>query len=88
MKVIIDRSFQKDLLALQNKSLNKKVASCIEEVTKVTRLAEIKNLKKLTGWESYYRIRIGNYRIGMEVIDNKIIFIRILHRKEIYRFFP
>ena len=88
MIVRIDKSFQKDLAALHDKGLNKKVATCIEAVMDAKQLSEIKNLKKLTGFEFYYRIRIGNYRIGLKVQENEIIFIRILHRKEIYRFFP
>jgi mRNA interferase RelE/StbE len=88
MIVCVDKRFQKDLAVLRDKNLNKKVAACIEAAINAQQLSEIKNIKKLTGFEAYYRIRIGNYRIGLEVKENEIIFIRILHRKEIYRFFP
>jgi len=45
--------------------------------------------KKLTGFRKYYRIRLGEYRIGIETIDkNTIRLILIAHRKEIYRYFP
>jgi len=88
MVVRIDKSFQKDLTALRNKNLNKKVAACIEEAINAKQLSEINGIKKLIGFEIYYRIRIGNYRIGLEIQENEVIFIRILHRKEIYRFFP
>ncbi len=36
----------------------------------------------------YYRIRVGDYRIGVEVVGDEILFVRILHRKDIYRYFP
>jgi mRNA interferase RelE/StbE len=46
--------------------------------------------QKLSGFKSFYKIRIGDYRIGLLIDeDNQIIeFQRILHRREIYRKFP
>jgi len=36
----------------------------------------------------YYRIRLGNYKMGITIIENQVTFIRFLHRKEIYKYFP
>jgi len=47
-----------------------------------------KALKKLKAEGSYYRIRIGNCRIGIIISDDTVIFIRVLNRREIYRYFP
>ena len=45
---------------------------------------------KLQGYESYYRIRVGDYRIGLrlDVDRRRIEFRRVLHRSQIYRSFP
>ena len=51
-------------------------------------LKDIPNLKKLSGYKNVYRIRVGEYRIGLYVEEDTIVFARILPRKEIYRFFP
>lgn len=42
--------------------------------------------KKLTG-EELYRIRVGNYRVLYEIIDDRLVImvIGVRHRKEIYR---
>jgi mRNA interferase RelE/StbE len=49
----------------------------------------IHNLKKLRAASgSYYRIRIGEYRIGLIFSGGIVTFVRCLHRKEIYRYFP
>lgn len=47
-------------------------------------------VQKLRGYETYYKIRVGDYRLGLHIdIDNQIIeFQRLLHRREIYRKFP
>jgi mRNA interferase RelE/StbE len=47
------------------------------------------DVEKIEGYVNYYRIRIGNYRIGCEMqTGDKIIFYRVKHRKDIYRVFP
>ncbi|MBX9782631.1 MAG: hypothetical protein K2X48_04970 [Chitinophagaceae bacterium] len=47
--------------------------------------------KKMDGQkkgESYYRIRVGDWRIGLEYLHPKIIVITVLHRGTIYKKFP
>ena len=88
MKVKIDKSFERDTDKLSDKKLSRKIAVCIEAVQNCRSLNEISNLKKLQGSKNYYRIRIGDYRVGIFVNGNEIIFERFLHRKEIYRFYP
>jgi mRNA-degrading endonuclease RelE of RelBE toxin-antitoxin system len=52
------------------------------------KFADIGNLKKLKGDENAYRIRIGDYRLGIFFDGETVIFARVLHRKDIYRYFP
>jgi mRNA interferase RelE/StbE len=42
---------------------------------------------KLTGSDSSYRIRIGNYRIVYTIDENllRIEIVRVRHRREVYR---
>jgi mRNA interferase RelE/StbE len=54
-------------------------ASCLDELTGV---------KKLRGGENHYRIRVGDYRIGLQVRGEILTIFRCLHRKDIYKFFP
>ncbi|WP_375494519.1 type II toxin-antitoxin system RelE/ParE family toxin [uncultured Nostoc sp.] len=51
-------------------------------------LDEISNLKKLKDADSTYRIRVGDYHVGFTVIGDTVTFVRVLHRKDIYRYFP
>lgn len=41
----------------------------------------------MTGENSVYRVRVGNYRIVYEVIDDVLVIhvVRIGHRREVYR---
>jgi mRNA interferase RelE/StbE len=42
----------------------------------------------MQGYDNFYRIRLGEYRIGIELVDDEIIFTRFLHRKDVYKYFP
>jgi mRNA interferase RelE/StbE len=46
--------------------------------------------QKLTGYQTYYKIRVGDYRIGLhiDVSERLVEFQRVMHRREIYRKFP
>ncbi|MBN4051234.1 type II toxin-antitoxin system RelE/ParE family toxin [bacterium AH-315-M05] len=88
MIVKIDRSFEKDTSKIKDKTLLRKIAYCIEFAAKASDLRSIKNLKKMKGSPGHFRIRIGEYRIGMVITSKTIIFERFLHRKDIYSYFP
>ncbi len=88
MKLAYEACFEKDLKNISDKNLLKKIKNTIEEIGKTDKLSSISNLKKLRGYETFYRIRIGDYRIGVEIIEDCVIFTRVLHRKEVYRYFP
>jgi mRNA interferase RelE/StbE len=42
----------------------------------------------MKGYTNFYRIKTGDYRIGFEYKDGEIIIYRVLHRKDIYKYFP
>ncbi len=88
MIIKIDRSFEKDTDKIKDKKILNLIADCIENVQNAKRVNEISQIKKLQGYNSHYRIKIKDYRIGISIENNVIEFIRFLHRKEIYRYFP
>jgi mRNA interferase RelE/StbE len=88
LKVEFKNSFEKDLRKIEGKKLKAQVKNLIESIEQENDLHEISNLKKLRGGENYFRIKIGDYRIGLIIEQDTIIFVRFLHRKDIYRYFP
>ena len=88
MKVKIDKSFQRDVKKVADKKLRSKIAACIESLLFSKTISEIQNIKKLKVRGNYYRIRIGQYRIGMLADGDEIILIRFLHRRDVYKYFP
>jgi len=88
MKVAYEAAFLRDLKRVRSKKVRRRVQRVIEEVKKASAPHEILGLTKLHGYETFYRIRVGDYRIGIEIVDDTIIFVRFLHRRDIYRYFP
>ena len=88
MKVRFKASFAKDLRALDDKSFRERIKALIATVESASTLAAVPNLKKLRGAGAFYRARIGDYRVGMAEEEDAIVFVRVLHRREVYRYFP
>lgn len=91
MEVIFKKSFPKAL-----KATPKHIQEIVKEV--IGKLMVAKTLEtsgldytKMEGQkkgEHYFRIRIGDWRIGVEYVNPKIILITILTRGSIYKQFP
>ena len=79
MKVEFKKSFVKDLERVRDKGLKERVKQTIERIEEAQTLQEIVNVKKLRGGERYYRIRIGDYRLGLVLEGDAAIFVRFLH---------
>ena len=88
MKVGFRDSFAKDLKDVKDKSLLRCAKEIIEAVEKADSLDEVHNLKKLKGGGNYFRLRIGDYRVGIVLENDTVIFVRFLNRKDIYKYLP
>ncbi|HZV69905.1 MAG TPA: type II toxin-antitoxin system RelE/ParE family toxin [Saprospiraceae bacterium] len=84
MKVEFLSKFVKDLDKLNAVHVKASVIKTIELVETVKNLSEIPNLKKLKGHKSAFRIKIGDYRIGIFIKGKTIEMARVVHRKDIY----
>ena len=89
MKFRIEKSFDRDIDRIKDKKVLRKLRAFISMIENAKTIHEIPHVKKIEGYESYYRIKIGDYRLGMEAASVKeVTLLRILHRKDIYRYFP
>ena len=81
MKIEIRKSAIKDLKHI-SEPFKAKIHNKILELKD---FPNIQNIKKLTNFEPAYRLRIGNYRILFDVLDDTIIIGRVLHRQSSYQ---
>jgi len=64
MKVLIDKSFAKDVESVDDKKILHTLVKLIEKIGETEQISQIPNCKKLKGTKNAYRIRLGDYRIG------------------------
>lgn len=89
MRVAYRKSFLKDLKQLKRQPVYQKVyVLAFETLPKAETIQCLSNVKALVGSVNRYRIRIGDYRIGFEVSEDEVEMLRVLHRREFYRYFP
>lgn len=88
MEVVFLKKFSKDLDKINQPNDRRSIAEAIQSVKDVQHLEELVGVKKLTGFEDAFRIRSGNYRIGVFIKENVVLFARVAHRKDIYKIFP
>ncbi len=88
MKTAFKKSFLKEIEKLKNKKLKESIADIINQVEISSNIIAVKNIKKLAGYDCYYRIRIRDYRIGLKIEDEIVHFVILEHRKNIYKVFP
>ena len=66
------------------------IEQVICSVEEAKTVKDIPELKKLKGYKEgiYYRIKLGDYRIGVTIENDLVTFVVFRHRKDIYKSFP
>lgn len=81
-------SFIRDLRRVRDADIRGRVERTIEDLEAASTIAEIPGAARIKAEGRYYRIRLGDYRLGVAQEDDVAILVRFLHRRDIYRFFP
>ena len=88
MKVIYRKKFLKELAKLPSAYRIKIENFVFEELPESPKVDVFLKVEKLKGYRHYYRMRFGDYRIGMKIENDEIVLERALHREDIYNYFP
>jgi mRNA interferase RelE/StbE len=82
-RIEIKPSASKELEKLPRQIIPRIVAA----IRELARDPHSQGVKKLTGFENTYRIRVGDYRILYNIYEDRLVIeiIRVRHRKEAYR---
>ena len=73
MNIEFDKSFDKSLDRITNPIILKRIEGIIIQIEASKSLSELSNIKKLSGFPKYFRIRIGDYRLGFEYVDRNTV---------------
>ncbi len=88
MKIFYRKIFLKELAKIPLKTRSKIEIFAFQDILELKKLSDLRKIEKMSGYTNYYKARFGDYRVGLKMEDDNIIFERVLHRKEIYRYFP
>ena len=77
MQIIITKTAEKSIKRL-NEHIKSKIISGIKKLP-------FGDIKKLKGYENYYRLRIGDYRILYMINDMSLVIVDVLPRGEAYK---
>lgn len=87
MNVHYRQAFLKDLKRLKSQPVYQDAYDlAFTTLPQVKTLREVPGVKALKG--KRYRVRLGDYRVGLEVDGEDVQVMRVLHRREFYRYFP
>lgn len=64
------------------------VRQAILDVEAASNWNDIPEIKKIRGSTNAFRIRVGDYRIGLFIEADMAEFVRVLPRRDVYRQFP
>jgi mRNA interferase RelE/StbE len=88
VRTLVNKKFLKDLAKLPASDRKRVEVFVFNESENIHSIESFGGFEKLKGYAGYYRVRFGDYRVGVKYEGDVLVFERALHRKEIYRYFP
>lgn len=88
MEVRFSKKFLKQLAGIPRETRVKIEDFVFNELSVKTAIGEVGKIEKMQGYSNCYKSRFGDYRVGFMVEDNVLTVKTVMHRREIYRFFP
>ena len=84
----VSKEFERNIRKVQDKKLALSIQKIIQRLSDSNSLNDISGIKKIKASGNFFRIRIGDYRLGLKLFDSKIYRLCFMHRKDIYKYFP
>lgn len=88
MKIEYCKKFLRELALVPLESRTPIEKFIFEVLPQLKNIYENNKIQSMKGYRDHFKIRFGNYRVGLKKEGDNIIVKRVLHRKEIYKYFP
>jgi len=89
LEIYYRQAFLRDIKKLKKQPVYDEIFDFVfTTLPNIRTLRELSDIKAMKSYPNRYRIRIGDYRIGIETHGEIIEIVRVLHRREFYRYFP
>ncbi len=88
MQTTFKKEFLKQLAKLP-KDVRERIENFVfDTLPSLNSIGESGKIEKMQGYTSCYKVRFGDYRVGLICRDDVVSVKIVMHRREIYRFFP
>jgi mRNA interferase RelE/StbE len=88
MEVSYSKKFLKQLAGVPGEIRVKIENFAFNELVSVSSVSSLGKVEKMQGYDGFYKVRFGNYRVGLVIENERITVKTVMHRREIYKFFP
>ena len=88
MRLEIKSSFNRDLRRIHDRDVRRRLTRKMDEIEAASNLTQVTDIVKMQGYDHLYRIRVGNYRLGIAIESDVVILQKLDHRRDFYRGFP
>lgn len=88
MKIAYSKKFLKQLASIPSETRTKIEQFAFDELVSISNISQVGKIEKMQGYDGFYKIRFGHYRLGLQLENGAVILKTVMHRKEIYKFFP
>jgi mRNA interferase RelE/StbE len=89
VQVAYTKTFLKDLAKVVPQKRRQQIEKFVfDELPLLPSVESAGNIEKMIGHKNHYKVRFGNYRVGIIKSGNQLELLRVLDRKDIYKFFP
>ena len=88
MQVEPSRLFRQDVRRLGSAELRRRLDLVIQELRAADNITQVTGVSRMTARGEHYRIRVGEYRLGITMDGATAVLRRFLPRGELYRRFP
>lgn len=82
------RQFSRDVRRLGPGQIRHRLDRTIQELIDSADISAVSGVRRLRAEGQHYRIRVGDYRLGITMDGETAVLRRFLPRGEIYRYFP
>lgn len=88
MRTSTRSAFLKQLSSLPDGVRERVEKFVFDELPALESLSKAGNIEKLSGYKNFYKVRFGDYRVGIELENDVVVLKVVLHRRDVYRRFP
>lgn len=88
MKVDYRKRFLKELSKIPSPIRQEIETFVFDDIPALNNFSQCNKIERMKGYPHHFKVRFGSYRVGIKIEEDALIFERVLHRKEIYRYFP